>query len=726
MRLQRHALTLLVVLGLTLPPGVATGAQPADAAWAPGQSLMRRGDYDAAMAYYADVADHATVPAAPRARLLQARAAIAAQQTDTAEALVQRVLSEFPGWDGTAAAYMTLAQARRAGGDCSGALRALDAFEATPDQPAVGPYAQVFRAQCLDQLGDWSGEWVAAQTGLGIEGGGPRLTRIELYERAAAAAVKLNRQSDALDLYNHALELAGTRGYRAEMLFTTATLARDQGQTALAAERFRAIVVDLPDTARAPGALDALVDLGQAVTISPLQAETVRLQARDDAAVVALGNQVDPASADWGQAQIGKADALSRLGRDSEAETVLESVADAGAPDACTALIALGRLKQRAGETSAAEQSYLRAAQTTSDQVPVAWFGVGFMRYLRGATAEAIAAWGTGLASGPPTPAVQAQLLYWIGKASAAGDSRAAYEAAVRAAPESYYGLRAAEQIGTLSIAATAPAATTNWLTLAPAELTERDAWYASAGLSAQKVAADLAAQASLKRADVLLELGLVTEASWEIDAVQQQYASAHDVAHLNGLADWLTARDLPQLSLRVAKQMRDLVGLNALPRAAQKQVYPAAFGDIVAEQAGAQHLDPLLLLALVRQESSFDPRAQSSAQAMGLTQVVPSTARGIAGRLGRDSFALPDLFKPAVSLEFGAWFLNQLMTQFDGRVFPALAAYNSGGGAVSRWLARYGDDPDVLVEQVPYAETQAYLRIVYDNLWHYRALYDR
>jgi soluble lytic murein transglycosylase len=134
--------------------------------------------------------------------------------------------------------------------------------------------------------------------------------------------------------------------------------------------------------------------------------------------------------------------------------------------------------------------------------------------------------------------------------------------------------------------------------------------------------------------------------------------------------------------------------------------------------------MDPLLVLALMRQESSFDPRAHSNAQAMGLMQVTPPTARSIAARLGRDDFALNDLYKPHVSVEFGTWFLGQVFREFDGRPFPALAAYNAGGGNVSRWIARYGDDPDVLVELVPFTETRSYLRIVYENYAQYRRLY--
>jgi soluble lytic murein transglycosylase len=131
-------------------------------------------------------------------------------------------------------------------------------------------------------------------------------------------------------------------------------------------------------------------------------------------------------------------------------------------------------------------------------------------------------------------------------------------------------------------------------------------------------------------------------------------------------------------------------------------------------------------MLAVMRQESSFDPRAQSGALAMGLTQIIPSTARNIASRLGRDDFALRDLFKPSVSVEFGTWFVSQLLADYKGRIFPALAAYDAGGGNVARWLQRFGDDPDLLVEQIPFSETQTYLRIVYDNYWHYRSLYAR
>jgi soluble lytic murein transglycosylase len=74
--------------------------------------------------------------------------------------------------------------------------------------------------------------------------------------------------------------------------------------------------------------------------------------------------------------------------------------------------------------------------------------------------------------------------------------------------------------------------------------------------------------------------------------------------------------------------------------------------------------------------------------------------------------------------VQFGAFYLSELIGQYRGQVFPTLAAYDAGGGNAAAWIQRYTDDPDLLVEQIPFAETQMYLRIVYDNYWHYRQLY--
>ena len=87
--------------------------------------------------------------------------------------------------------------------------------------------------------------------------------------------------------------------------------------------------------------------------------------------------------------------------------------------------------------------------------------------------------------------------------------------------------------------------------------------------------------------------------------------------------------------------------------------------------------------------------------------------------------FNSDDLFRPQVAIEFGVFYLGRQLAQYDGRVYPALAAYNAGGGNANAWLAEFGiDDPDVFAEQIPFAETSYYVQIVYENYQHYRRLY--
>jgi soluble lytic murein transglycosylase len=731
-----RALVTFILVLLTSQPMPLVGAQSLDEALVQGRQLTRRGDYAAAQQYYLAVAEQFGPSGAPRALLLRARAALLAGDADAAEATVQSVLNDYPGSDQQAGALFTLARLRRTAGDCSGALGALAAYDSAPGRRALGPYLALQRAACLARVDDWPGELAAAREALSIDGGGPRLTRIEGLERAGEAALNLGRKQDALNYYNTSLSLAGTRAYRAEMLFTTATISHAMGVDDV--DRFRAIVVELAETARAPGALDALVEMGQGGVVSPYQAGTVRLNARDYSAALDLFNQVPAGTEDAGAAGLGSAAALIKLGREDDARIELAALADNEPSVAGRALLQLGQLQMRAGEFSKAENTFARMATLAPERAAEALLYSGFTRYVRHDTAAALDAWRRGLAIDSP-PQIQSQLQFWLGKVLPPGSAEAldALNQALALAPDTYHGLRARELLAgsilsTTNTAARAVAgntlgaasARTDWRVLSSAELAERDAWLTTQGTSLERVRADMAALPALRRADDLLEIGLTTEAGWEVDGVVQSYAATKDVAHLSAVADWLTERDLPQLTLRVGKLERDLVGLSALPRAVQKQVYPDGWGDLVVEQSARHGVDPLLMLAIMRQESSFDPRAQSGAQAMGLTQVVPPTARTIAARLGYADFVLGDLFKPAVSLDFGAWYMATLLQEFDHRPFPALAAYNAGGGNVSRWLQRYGDDPDVLVELVPFAETQTYLRIVYDNYRHYQLLY--
>jgi soluble lytic murein transglycosylase-like protein len=142
-------------------------------------------------------------------------------------------------------------------------------------------------------------------------------------------------------------------------------------------------------------------------------------------------------------------------------------------------------------------------------------------------------------------------------------------------------------------------------------------------------------------------------------------------------------------------------------PTAAQSESAAGAVGgggeyDSVIEQAAERYgIDPAVLHGLIQQESGFDPSAQSSAGASGLTQLMPGTA---------SSMGVANPLNPTESIEGGARYLSQLMSQFGGNTEDALAAYNAGPGAVQQ----YGGTP-------PYAETQSYVSKVLGYAETYR-----
>ena len=112
---------------------------------------------------------------------------------------------------------------------------------------------------------------------------------------------------------------------------------------------------------------------------------------------------------------------------------------------------------------------------------------------------------------------------------------------------------------------------------------------------------------------------------------------------------------------------------------------YPLDYEHIVRAHARTYDLDPALLAAVVYVESRFDPDAESAAGAIGLMQLLPDTAKGIALRTGGDRFVVSDLRNPEINVRYGSWYLDHLRERYrDTRL--ALAAYHAGQGNVDRW----------------------------------------
>jgi soluble lytic murein transglycosylase len=112
---------------------------------------------------------------------------------------------------------------------------------------------------------------------------------------------------------------------------------------------------------------------------------------------------------------------------------------------------------------------------------------------------------------------------------------------------------------------------------------------------------------------------------------------------------------------------------------------YPLKYEPIIQGHARNYHLEPALIAAVIYRESKFDAHAGSKAGAIGLMQLTPSTAKGIALRTGGTRFEVSDLYKPELNVRYGSWYLRHLLDIYDGNVRKALAAYNGGRGNVER-----------------------------------------
>lgn len=138
---------------------------------------------------------------------------------------------------------------------------------------------------------------------------------------------------------------------------------------------------------------------------------------------------------------------------------------------------------------------------------------------------------------------------------------------------------------------------------------------------------------------------------------------------------------------------------------------FPLSHPTTVREQAALHDLDPALIAAVTRAESSWMPMARSPADARGLMQVLPSTASGVARRLGIP-FDGPDaLYRPITNLRIGTAYMREMLDRHEGRPYFAIAAYNAGPSPVARWRSERGDfDPDLFIETITFRETREYV----------------
>ena len=162
------------------------------------------------------------------------------------------------------------------------------------------------------------------------------------------------------------------------------------------------------------------------------------------------------------------------------------------------------------------------------------------------------------------------------------------------------------------------------------------------------------------------------------------------------------------------------------LPVEIRQVLFPLVYWDLIKKYSRLHDLDPYIVAALIGQESTFDPGIRSSANAWGLMQVVPATGRGLARSLGIRRFTTRMLTVPVTNIRLGTLYFSRLVEEFGGTHY-ALASYNAGENRVRRWKAeRAGIDEDEFIDDIPFPETQNYVKRILGTAQDYRILYGR
>lgn len=558
-----------------------------------------------------------------------------------------------------------------------------------------------------------------------------------------------------------------------ELALLLAQAYRDAGKPAEAARTFQEIYFAFPATSVSRAAVEDLerlrAELGEnfrqaSEEIRSARAETLFNKSLPAEALADYEKlfQERPASPFAPRWQIGRARCLIRLRRREEAIALLEP-AFAGNPeldaqrlntlveaylsndDAAAALIILNQLRAvypassyyasalgrmgnylvRKGEWKTAAD-YYRTLLTDFPQSPSAreasWRSAWNL-FLQGESDAAARAMADHIARYPDSPNFPAAL-YWLGRiaeeAGAEAESRQFYRSVRERFVHSYYALQAGERLEDLDSKSLSDRQQTKPLPPFPVSsvslnIARRDV------LPVQPCtlfAPNEALQPFLALVDLgLTEIGeeyLIAQLSDQPDAPGLLLALS-----LSRAAQGKTSAALLNAKRAVPKATE--YDFSVLPEEFWKLLFPRDYWKLVQRQARANGLDPYVVMGLIRQESAFNPRAVSSANALGLMQILPQTV----GRSRRSRAAASRrLFDPAYNIQFGCRHLRGLLTKLNGSPEQALAAYHAGDSRVRHWMSqREFRDAVEFLETIPIPATRGYVEAVLRDAAIYRQL---
>src|SRR5262245_7743336 len=606
-----------------------------------------------------------------------------------------------------------LADALERGGDVPGArVMAASIVERHPDS-RLAPRALILAATLASREGDEAAAQASLKRLIESYPDAPELSEA-LYLLGMSAEAR-GQLEPAAQAYRQVMLLAPTSGYssgasaRLEVLTAAGTRLPEltMPQRIDRAERLLRGGVPSAATEEAERIVKEARDPGLVVRALRVVADGAARLGRYDAAAKAIDLAIPHAPPDLRpRLRLEQARFLSRTPQKERALTLYSTVSGAAAEaEASEALYQRARLLDDLDRAGEAETVYRSVATRypAREVAGASLWRLGWLAYLKGDVRGAEQRWSRMLAS-PGGRSFRLGGLYWKGRAveqlGRRDAANALYREVLTEAPRSYYGLLAGQRVP-----APDPARVTVSLPSDPAEVLARDPGWA--------------------RVDLLRRVGLVEEAWLELEDVVQR--SVGDSARLYGFSSAYVQSERYHLALRILRRHFGALattGDPALPRAFWEMLYPIGWRPEMTEAATRAGLDPFFVAAVVREESSYYPRAVSRAGARGLMQLMPATAQPMAEQSGMPFGGGDLLDDPRANLQLGTSFLASLMREFgDPRL--ALAAYNAGPRRARQWWqASKTTDLEAFVEQIPFDETRGYVKRVMLSWDEYRRLY--
>ncbi|HYO99854.1 MAG TPA: transglycosylase SLT domain-containing protein [Pyrinomonadaceae bacterium] len=686
--------------------------------------------------------------------------------TMPAESAVASIETQYANAAAGALARFIRARVKIAAGDFAGAATLLDTG-AFRQQTALGDYALLLRADALARSGRRTEARAAYEQlardypmSLRAREAALRNAELALQENAAAAVpLLLKNLSDADD---------------AGALLLTAKAYEQTGDTARALNAYRRLYFFAPASPETKDAMSALTRLG--ATLAPASAleATTRANKLYDAkvyaaAAAAFGEAFTrfPATA-TSEAQLRRGIAAFNVGstRLPEAAAALNAVPASAPADARVealyylaqthakarqweqaravhaemrrafpehtltrrALAAAGQIARDAKNTveaanffRAAVAAYPGASEVAQAQFELAWAAHEAKNYAESSRLllEHLASYADRNTDN------RGRAGYWAARdaerAGQTAQARALYEAMLQRYDANWYGDLARQRLDTLK--RTNPNATTDFPAGSPVAR-------AVVNLSTVSVAEETAtaeANAPLAKADQLNVVGLD---EYALDEVNKVLESAPRSPRLN-LAKariYRTRQQNLHAFLALQKSYPDYSQMKPeeLTREEWDVFYPLAYWDAITREARARSIDPYRIAGLIRQESVFDPRAASHANAYGLMQLLLDTAQSTARKYGISRTITRDvlLADPQLNIQLGTGYLRDQLDRF-GRIEYVAAAYNAGPGRAVRWRVELPAEMDEWAEAVPFRETRGYVQGVVRNTLQYKRLYD-